>query len=376
MSAAPEIKGWCPGAHAPMSSGDGLVVRIRPPLGRLTPAQAAGVATLSMAHGNGIIELSSRANVQLRGVTPESHRALLDGLDALGLLDASADVEARRNVLVQPFWRAGDETYRFAVALTSALRASGAPQVPHKFGFVLDTGPQPVLRQASGDIRLERGATGDLIVVASGMGRGKPVTPDSGVAEMLALARWFLETRKDETRMARLLAHGAVPPPGFSAPRGIGSGEPDIGVTASGAMIGLPFGQLQAQTLQQLSEHGALRLTPWRKLLIEGARRLPRIEGVITDPADPLLRVMACPGTDGCTQAHVETRALARALAPRVPEGAKLHVSGCAKGCANPRPADLTVVGTDAGLSMVRNGRASDAPSAAQLTPHDIAKAL
>ena len=32
-----EIKGWCPGALRPMQSGDGLVTRIRPPLGRLTP---------------------------------------------------------------------------------------------------------------------------------------------------------------------------------------------------------------------------------------------------------------------------------------------------------------------------------------------------
>ena len=31
-----EIKGWCPGALRPMQSGDGLVVRIRPPTGRLT----------------------------------------------------------------------------------------------------------------------------------------------------------------------------------------------------------------------------------------------------------------------------------------------------------------------------------------------------
>ena len=29
---APQVKGWCPGAHRPMMSGDGLVVRIRPRL--------------------------------------------------------------------------------------------------------------------------------------------------------------------------------------------------------------------------------------------------------------------------------------------------------------------------------------------------------
>jgi precorrin-3B synthase len=53
--------------------------------------------------------------------------------------------------------------------------------------------------------------------------------------------------------------------------------------------------------------------------------------------ADPLRRVFACTGAPGCLQAHQPTRDLARALAPLVPKGAVLHVSGCAKGCALPR---------------------------------------
>ena len=40
MSSAPKVYGWCPGALRPMMSGDGLVVRIRAPLGRLTSEQA------------------------------------------------------------------------------------------------------------------------------------------------------------------------------------------------------------------------------------------------------------------------------------------------------------------------------------------------
>ena len=68
-----EIKGWCPGALRPMQSGDGLVVRIRPPMGRLTPQQAQAIAKAAETHGNGIIDLSARANLQLRGVTEASH---------------------------------------------------------------------------------------------------------------------------------------------------------------------------------------------------------------------------------------------------------------------------------------------------------------
>ena len=85
-----DIKGWCPGALRPMESGDGLVVRIRPRMAQMTAAQVLGVAETALSHGNGIIELTARANVQLRGVTPESHTPLITGLRALGLIDKTA----------------------------------------------------------------------------------------------------------------------------------------------------------------------------------------------------------------------------------------------------------------------------------------------
>lgn len=60
------IKGWCPGALRPMLSGDGLVVRVRPHGGRLAATQAAGIAELAARHGNGLIDVTSRANLQVR----------------------------------------------------------------------------------------------------------------------------------------------------------------------------------------------------------------------------------------------------------------------------------------------------------------------
>ncbi|MFN3576989.1 MAG: precorrin-3B synthase, partial [Tabrizicola sp.] len=98
-----EIKGWCPGALRPMPSGDGLVVRIRPPLGRLTPAQAQAIAQAAETHGNGIIDLSARANLQLRGVTEASHPRLIDDLRAQGLIDPDIGTETLRNLIVAPF---------------------------------------------------------------------------------------------------------------------------------------------------------------------------------------------------------------------------------------------------------------------------------
>ena len=96
-------------------------------------------------------------------------------------------------------------------------------------------------------------------------------------------------------------------------------------------------------------------------LLIEGANAAPDLPDLITRPDDPMLRVLACTGAPGCLQAHAATRDLARALAPHLTQ--TLHVSGCAKGCAHPGAAPLTLTATPAGFNLIRDGSASGAPA-------------
>ncbi|MGB3245505.1 MAG: precorrin-3B synthase [Sulfitobacter sp.] len=376
MNNAPQVKGWCPGALSPMMSGDGLVVRVRPFNGRLRRAQADGLATLAAAHGNGLLDLSSRCNIQLRGVSAASHPAILEGLSRMGLLDPNAAIEARRNVMVTPFWQTGDETEALVTALSDALASGDAPEIPNKFGFAVDTGRAPVLQNASADVRLERSADGDLILVAEGSDTGKPVTRQTAVTEALALAQWFLASRSDERRMSALLANGKPVPSGHNVKRQSQTYVPVPGPTPLGALVGFAFGQLQVQTLSSLAKHGGLRMTPWRMVLVESAQELPDIDGLITDAADPLLRVVACTGAPRCPQGFIETRPLARALSARIPMGELCHVSGCAKGCAHPKIAQLTVTGRPDGLSLIRNGSADDLPAQTGLSLSDIIKAI
>ena len=84
-----------------MQSGDGLIVRLRP-RGHLTPAQLLAIAALAERHGNGLIDLTRRANIQMRGVEAESLPALWAALAELDLLDEAAEAEAVRNVLSSP----------------------------------------------------------------------------------------------------------------------------------------------------------------------------------------------------------------------------------------------------------------------------------
>lgn len=402
-----EIKGWCPGALRPMQSGDGLVVRIRPPLGRLTPRQAQTIALAARTHGNGIIDLSARANLQLRGVTEASHAPLIEDLRAQGLIDPDIETESLRNLIVTPFraslppgerrlsdqlsrespetsgslppmWgRDGDGGYpaestdALAAILTAAL--ARMPRLPGKFGFALDTGPRPVLTQASGDIRVERDRDGHLILRPDGHPLGQPVRDLA--ADAIAMAEWFVDhggITNGRGRMAALIARGIVPPGCTSVPaKPLPAPQP--GLDPDGALVAVAFGQMRAETLHALAALGhEIRLTPWRMLLLVGATSLPAIPGVLTDPADPILRVTACTGAPGCPQALGDTRQLARQLAPHLVPGQSLHLSGCAKGCAHPAACDLTLTATGQGYDLIRHGTASDIPSLTGLTPEAI----
>ncbi|KIC39670.1 precorrin-3B synthase [Leisingera sp. ANG-M7] len=369
-AAEPKVYGWCPGALRPMISGDGLVLRVRAPLGKLSAAQARGVARLSEEFGNGLLDISARANLQMRGIREDAHAELIEALRDLGLIDPDANVEARRNVLLAPFWSAGDDTHAIATGLSAALTAATDLTLPGKFGFAIDCGAEPVLQDTAADIRIERyGST--LILRADGADTGKLVTHESAVPEALALARWFLEqggAPEGRGRMHRLIARRG-PPAAHAAPVARTAFTAKPGTVFAGTLAALEFGQMPAATLAQLADHGDIRLTPWRMLLVEGAENLPHLPGLILDATDPRLQVVACTGAPGCLQALSPTRDLARDLAPHVPAGSRLHVSGCAKGCACPGAAPLTLTATGKNeFSLIRNGTAADQPLKTRLS--------
>lgn len=366
----PDIKGWCPGAYRPMMSGDGLVVRVRPRLARLTAKQMLSLCAAATRYGNGTIDLTNRANLQLRGVRAEDHGALLDDLAQQGLLDTDPALEMRRNILITPLYAPDDLSVRLAQRLTDRL--VDLPELPAKFGFAIDTGPVRMFAGCSADIRLENGPTG-LILRADGAGTGRQVTEADAIDHLIALACWFADARPDHTRrMVRLIAERSLPKDWLGAAPGPAAPPSQPGPCDAGMIFGAPFGQLDADALASLLQQTntpALRVTPWRMFLLENVAATDSAT-FVTCPGDPVLATDACPGAPYCPQAQTETRTIARELAPRV--AGSLHVSGCVKGCARSTVANVTLVGRDGRFDLVKQGCASDEPTMRALTANDL----
>jgi precorrin-3B synthase len=373
-----------------MASGDGLVVRVRPPLGRLGVAQARRLARLALVHGNGVLELSSRANVQLRGIAPGRHGAVLGALASMGLLDADAGRERRRNLVIDPLCRPPEGVQALGLVLQQALDAAqDLDGLPAKFGWSIEGAPGR-LAGVSADIRLQRDAGGWLV---RPHGRDQALQARDGneaVALGLGLARWFAgrsaQRRALGLRPGRMaaMARELQAPPGAAwvaaQPEAPCEGPAPGAVPGLGWLVAAPLGRLPALTLLRLLRalpgRAGLRVTPWRMLLLEGdgdgrpawwgAAGLDDDWAWITGAQDPRLRVSACTGAPGCSQALGPTQDLALELADHVPEGDHLHVTGCAKGCARQAPATVVLraerdAGGQAVYGLVHQGRAGDA---------------
>ncbi len=373
-----EIKNWCPGALRPMQSGDGLVVRVRPRGSKLTPEQANGIAEASTKHGNSRIDLTSRGNLQLRGVQAESYKPLLGALAALHLIDDNVAAESRRNIVVTPFRddQYGVEIDELAAELERLLKI--APELPGKFGFAVDTGTAPVLTETSADIRLERAHNGKLILRADGARHGFSVTRSEAPGAAVELAAWFVRSggvREGRGRMAHHIARGAQLPDAerWCVQPAAATYSPKPGPLSGGFLVAAEFGQLSADVLCRLASMGhEIRVTPWRMLFLVGTTSIANNAGLITNAGSPWLNTSACTGAPSCLQGLAQTREIARALAPHVPAGSHLHVSGCAKGCAHPGAATFTLCATRRGFDLIRDGRAGDSPARTALNARQI----
>ncbi|MCA8864537.1 MULTISPECIES: cobalamin biosynthesis protein CobG [unclassified Halomonas] len=362
MPPSPRIKGWCPGAWRPMATGDGLLVRVRPPLGELSREQMLALCEAAETFGSGLIELTSRANFQLRGVSDTSWPPLMEFLVEHQLVSDDPDAERQPQMMLAPAWQKGDDTPTIARLLQA--RGSELAAMPSKVGIAIDAGKAPVLGNSAADFRIERSMEGGLLVRADGYALGMAVSDAAAAVEQLIrLTHWFVDTGGwDAGRMRRHTAPLPDWAPADTAPASPGE-KLALGKHREGIVVGLPFGRVAADTLREAvtqTRISVVQVTPWRRLLLKDCDTLPAVDGLIRHNSDPRLAMDACPGAPYCEQASVATQPLAEKLSGLV-EGT-VHISGCAKGCARRTPADVCLVGQAGRFNVVVNGGADSTP--------------
>ena len=406
--AALEVKGWCPGALRPMLSGDGLIVRVRPQSATLGLDELAVLADAAGLFGNGHIDLTRRANLQIRGVSEATLPQLHEVIARLGLLDDSPDGEAVRNVMINPLAGIDPAEVLDVRSIGGELARLLASEkslwaLPTKFGFIVDGGGILGLAEQRGDVRLAAIADGPDSAVAVGLETRVGVewlgsiSPGAAAAAAIETGLAFIgvASREKRQRMRDLSDEGLASIRSAIGPRldalrenprnadarlikragliELGAGRLAVGIAA-------PFGRVEADQFRMLADaiaaHGvkAIRLSPWRALYAEVPSEqsgqsilvVAASVGLIVDPGDPLLQIEACPGAPGCQSTSLDTRGDGRRLAgllPRFGFTGTIHVSGCAKGCAKSGTSDLVLVGAEGRYGLVRNGIAEDSPT-------------
>lgn len=354
----------CPGALQTHKAADGELARVRLPGGMITAAQLEGVALAAIEFGSATLELTSRGNLQIRGLRDTATVAEL--LAATGLLPSPTH-ERVRNIVASPLsGRSGGlcDIRGLVVALDAAVQHDPRlADLPGRFLFGIDDGRGDISGLgADAGIHAVDESTAALLL--AGRDTGVRLDISDAVDELLSIARRFIEFRGKSWRVSEL-AHplallGALVPtqpsgttwaPHASPP--VGWIEQSDGLVTLGAAV--PLGVLDAETARFLAAVGApMAITPWRSVLLfdleEGiadvSLRVLAPRNLVFDGNSPWLSVSACTGSPGCEHSAADVRADA-AAAVHDPAPGHRHFVGCGRACGSPSHGDVLVATGD-----------------------------
>jgi precorrin-3B synthase len=394
---APYRRLACPGLADPMETGDGFLARLVPSGQTIALDALASLCAAARRYGNGIIEVTARGSIQVRGLRPGTVSAFAADVGALDIATEGVPIT------VDPLAGLGSheevDTCAMAGALRTALaRAPFTTRLGPKVSVVIDAGSTLHLDQLAADIRLRPESTGQGLHVMLGgdafHATSVGTVPLATATDVTLLTLDVIARHGRKARARDLIGPGGLeafraalgpsaretPPPMARPPS-----EP-IGVHAlrGGSValgIGLAFGHTDTNSLEGLIDaaraSGAKGLrTAHRALLVIGlsapaASNLATVAeqlGFVTRVNDPRRHIATCAGAPICSAAQIPTRALAPAIAKAAPDlldgSFVLHLSGCAKGCAHHADSALTIVGKSGGCGVVLDGAASDMPMA------------
>jgi len=347
----------CPGLLALHEAADGWLARVRIPGGRLSGAQLRALATAADELGNGLVDITARANLQLRGLRADTAPQLAAHLSATGLLPSRAH-DRVRNVLASPLAgrsrAALDDVDAVVELLDTRLCANPAlGELPGRFCFLVDDGTG-----AGSDVRP------DITIVARGDGvfavllDAQPLVfeGDAGAAAAVALraAGAFVEVGGDAWRMSETPGGAGSVARRLGIELGVARRRPrraaalDPGPQRQRdgrvAVTGLaPLGQLSPAILLELARlRDDVRLSTRRTVTLvdveadeaDAAGAALERCGLQVDGASGWVGLTACAGTGACQSALADVRAAAAQRARvRLPGAPIEHWSACGRRC-------------------------------------------
>ena len=388
----------CPGLLRIVQALDGGICRVKLAGGVLSSAQARAIADAAEHCASGVLELTNRSNLQIRGVLPGQQAELIERLLAANLGPSNPAADDVRNLLISPAAgldpHALLDTRPLAAALLELLQTTPALHgLSAKFAIQLDGGEALAMLEHPHDIWLSAlpGTPARLAFGLAGCPSDKPlgvIDAEQAVQLIEQLLRLFLDLAGSEhSRMRQLLtvvspsqllhqlqtrlpfAVHAAPadwqraPVSQRAPIGIyPQQQMRLCMVAAAARLGrIDAAQLRA--LANLAEHhgdASLRLTPWQGLLLPNIpehsadKLLHKLAGLglLIDAQEPLSNLIACTGSAACAKGLADSKADALLLAKRLRASTArphVHLSACPRSCAAAHTAPFTLLASSAG---------------------------
>jgi len=381
-----------------------LMCRLRMPNSILSAHQLRGLADLAEQCGGGYVDLTTRANLQIREIAAKNAPALLTGLQELGLTSRGSGADNIRNITGSPTAGIDPQELIDTRPLCQAmhhyiLNHREMYGLPRKFNIAFDGGGRVPVLEDTNDIGFVAAQAADGIYFRLQLGgitghhdfaheTGVVLRPDECVKAAGAVVRAFIahgnRTDRTKARLKYVLdrmgrdeflkevekEYGAPlrRAAGITLePRPTADKHGHIGVHAqkqaglSYLGIVLPVGRITSEQMRGLAEiaerfgSGTLRLTVWQNLLISdvadqdvGVCIAALQEMGIGVEASAIRRgLVACTGNAGCKFAASNTKGHALRLADylearlAVDLPINIHLTGCHHSCAQHYVGDI-----------------------------------
>jgi ferredoxin-nitrite reductase len=346
---------------------DSFMSRLRFAGGIVQSYQFRGIADLSDRFGGGYVDVTTRANLQVREIEPSDTTQFLEGLYDLGIINRGAGGDNIRNITASPLAGIDPEELIDTRSLARELHYLILNRrelfgLPRKFNIAFDGGGQISALEDTNDIgftALKHSQTGEVyfrLTLGGITGHGDfardtgiALRPNECIETAVAIVKAFILhgdrtdrkkarlkyvldrmgfegfIRECEKQLGRTLNRMPLelfdPRPSVKKNAHIGV-HPQRQTGLSYIGVVLPVGRLSSRQVRGIADlsdrfgSGHLRLTVWQNLIIPDIKdeNVPQVVqaleqmGLTTDASSIRAGLVACTGNAGCKYANANTK--------------------------------------------------------------------